>query len=118
MPLFEELRKRRRSSGRCRARFAKRVVSQVALLADYDSRWAIGWQKHTEKYDQFAILKEYYHALRKLAQSIDIVSPDVSLEEYRLVVAPDLYLIPKERAEHLLEYVKNGGIWCWGRGRG
>jgi beta-galactosidase len=24
-------------------------------------------------------------------------------------VAPDLYLIPKERAEHLLEYVKNGG---------
>jgi beta-galactosidase len=22
---------------------------------------------------------------------------------------PDLYLIPKERAEHLLEYVKNGG---------
>jgi beta-galactosidase len=54
-------------------------------------------------------LKSYYHALRKLAQSIDIVSPDVSLEKYKLVVAPDLYLIPKERAEHLLEYVKNGG---------
>jgi beta-galactosidase len=85
------------------------VVSQVALLNDYDSRWAIDWQKHTEKYDQFAILKSYYHALRKIAQSIDIVSPDVALDQYKLVVAPDLYLIPKERAEHLAAYVQNGG---------
>jgi beta-galactosidase len=86
-----------------------RVVSQVALLNDYDSRWAIDWQKHTEKYDQFAILKSYYHALRTISQSIDIVSPDVPLDTYKLVVVPDLYLIPKERAEHLLAYVKNGG---------
>jgi beta-galactosidase len=86
-----------------------RVVSEVALLNDYESRWAIDWQKHTEKYDQFAILKSYYHALRKIAQSIDIVSPDVPLDSYKLVVAPNLYLIPQERAEHLLAYVKNGG---------
>jgi len=86
-----------------------RVVSEVALLADYESRWAINWQKHTEKYDQSTILKSYYRTLRKIAQSIDIVSPDVSLAQYKLVVAPDLYLIPKDRAERLLEYVKNGG---------
>ncbi len=35
--------------------------------------------------------------------------PRCFAEEYKLVVAPDLNLIPKERAEHLLEYVKNGG---------
>ena len=86
-----------------------RVASDVALLQDYESRWAINWQKHTDKYDQFAILKSYYHALRKISQSIDIVSPDVSLDQYKLVVAPDLCLIPKERAQHLEEYVKNGG---------
>jgi len=86
-----------------------RVVSDVALLQDYESRWAINWQKHTEKYDQFPILKSYYQALRRLSQSIDIVSPDVSLDQYKLVVAPDLCLIPKERAQHLEEYVKNGG---------
>jgi len=86
-----------------------RVVSEVAMLQDYESRWAINWQKHTDKYDQFAILKSYYHALRKISQSIDIVSADVSLNQYKLVVAPDLCLIPKERAQHLEEYVKNGG---------
>jgi beta-galactosidase len=86
-----------------------RVISEVALLNDYESRWAIDWQKHTAKYDQFAILKSYYHELRKRSQSVDIVSPDVPLEQYRLVVAPNLNLIPKERAEHLVEYVRNGG---------
>jgi beta-galactosidase len=86
-----------------------RVVSQVALLSDYESRWAIDWQKHTEKYDQFALLKSYYHALRKLSQSIDIVSPDAALDGYKLVVAPDLNIISKERANHLASYVHNGG---------
>ena len=86
-----------------------RVVSEVAILNDYDSHWAIDWQKHTEKYDQFAILKNYYHALRTISQSIDIVSADAPLDQYKLVVAPDLYLIPKTRAEHLEEFAKNGG---------
>jgi len=86
-----------------------RVVSDVALLADYESRWAISWQEHTRRYNQFNILKSYYHALRKLSQSIDIVSPDAPLAQYKLVVAPDLNLIPKEVAMHLADYVKNGG---------
>ena len=41
--------------------------------------------------------------------TIDIVSPYAPLDSYKLVVAPDLYLIPKELAEHLEAYVKAGG---------
>jgi beta-galactosidase len=110
VPLLEEVATTAKEFSDLEGAFrGTRVVSDVALLQDYESRWAINWQKHTEKYDQVAILKSYYHALRKMAQSIDIVCPDVSLEQYKLVVAPDLYLIPKERAEHLTEYVRNGG---------
>ena len=110
VPLLEEVARTAKEFADLQNAFRDtRVVSQVALLNDYDSRWAIDWQKHTEKYDQFAILRSYYQALRKIAQSIDIVSPDVPLDSYKLVVAPDLYLLPKERAEHLLAYVKNGG---------
>jgi beta-galactosidase len=86
-----------------------RVVSDVALLQDYESRWAIAWQLHTARFDDSNVLRSYYHAIRKLAQSVDIVSPDAPLETYKLVVAPDLDLIPKDRAAHLAEYVKNGG---------
>ena len=85
------------------------VVSQVALLFSYDSRWAIDFQKHNQKYDQIAILKSYYHGLRRAAQAIDVVSAYAPLDRYKLVVAPDLNLIPQGLAEHFLAYVKGGG---------
>jgi beta-galactosidase len=84
-------------------------VSEVALLQSYDSRWAIEFQQHTEKYNQIAILKNYYAALHKLAQSVDVVNPYDKLDQYKLVVAPSLNVIPEDLANHLREYVQNGG---------
>lgn len=109
-PLLAEVAQTAQEFAQAQSAFrGTRVVSDVALLADYDSRWAISWQEHTRRYNQFNILKSYYHALRKLSQSIDIVSPGAPLAQYKLVVAPDLNLIPKEVATHLADYVKNGG---------
>jgi len=84
-------------------------VSQVALLYSYDSRWAIDHQKHTQDYDQIALLNSYYHALRSISQSLDIVSPYAPLDSYKVVVAPDLNVLPEDMAKHLLDYVQNGG---------
>jgi beta-galactosidase len=110
VPLLDEVAETAKEFGDVQGAFRDtRVVSQVALLHDYDSQWALDWQKHTEKYDPFAILKSYYHGLRKIAQSTDIVSPDTALDSYKVVVAPDLYLIPQKRAEHLAAYAENGG---------
>jgi beta-galactosidase len=110
MPLLDEVDQTAQEFGKTESAFrGTRVVSEVALLNDYESRWAIEWQKLNVNYDQFAILKGYYHALRKHSHSIDIVSPYAPLDSYKLVVAPDLNLIPKELAAHLEAYVKNGG---------
>jgi beta-galactosidase len=84
-------------------------VSEVALLQSYDSRWAIEFQKHTEKYNQIGILHDYYAALQKRAQSVDVVNPYDKLDGYKLVVAPSLNVIPEDLAAHLREYVQNGG---------
>jgi len=84
-------------------------VSEVALLYSYDSHWAIQWQKHTEKYDDIGLLKSYYGPLRKLSQSVDVVSANAPLDSYKLVVAPSLNVLPKDVASHLLEYVRGGG---------
>lgn len=84
-------------------------VSQVALLYSYDSRWAIDFQRHTVKYDQLGLLRDYYGALRKLAQSVDVVNPYSDLDGYKLVVAPDLNVMPEDMARHLLDYVRQGG---------
>jgi beta-galactosidase len=84
-------------------------VSQVALLYSYDSHWAIQFQKHTEKYDDIGLLKSYYRALRQISQSVDVVSAYAPLDGYKLVAAPSLNVLPKDLADHLLEYVRNGG---------
>ena len=72
-------------------------------------RWAIDFQRHTTKYDQISLLRNYYHDLRPLAQSIDVISPEAPLQDYKLVVAPSLNVIPETLAQRLLEYVRNGG---------
>ncbi len=110
VPLLEEVKQTAGEFARTQNAFrGTTVVSQVALLNSYDSRWAIDFQKHTSKYDQVGLLKSYYHALRRLSQSIDVVNPYAPLETYKLVVAPDLNLIPKDLAKHLMDYVNGGG---------
>jgi len=84
-------------------------LSEVALLYSYDSHWAIQFQKHTEKYDDIGLLKSYYRALRQISQSVDVVSAYAPLDGYKLVAAPSLNVLPKDLADRLLEYVRNGG---------
>lgn len=110
VPLYDEVSQIGAEFEKVRESFRDtEVVSQVALLQSYDSRWAIDFQKHTDKYDQLAILKSYYHVLHQLAQSVDVINPYDKLEQYRLVVAPDLNVLPEDLAQHLREYVRNGG---------
>jgi len=84
-------------------------VSEVAILHDYDSRWAIDAHKQTQRYDQVDVLLGYYKPLRDLAQSVDIVDPRDPLDGYKLVVAPSLNVISADLAGHLVDYVRGGG---------
>ncbi len=109
-PLLEEVTRTAKEFDQTQGAFrGTTVVSEVALLNDYDSRWAVDFQKHTRQYNTYAVSLSYYKALRKLAQSMDVVSPYAPLNGYKLVVAPNLNLIPEPLAKHLLEYVKGGG---------
>jgi beta-galactosidase len=94
------------------------VRSQVAIIQSYDSRWAIDWQRHNEKFAPIEQILSYYAPLRRLAQSVDIVSPTAPLNGYKLVIAPGLNILPTEVAQHLAEYVKNGGHLVLGQRSG
>jgi beta-galactosidase len=88
--------------------------AEIALLHDYDSRWAIDFQPHTKEYDQEQVILRFYGPLQRLAQargeSVEIVDPNAGgLEGYRLVVAPSLNVISKELAARLRAYVEQGG---------
>jgi beta-galactosidase len=110
LPLFDEIAQTAKEFADTQAAFKETsIVSQVAVLNDYESRWAIDWQKHNNQFNVLGTAKAYYGALRTRVQSVDVVSPYATLDHYKLVVAPCLNLIPETLAQHLLDYVKGGG---------
>jgi beta-galactosidase len=83
--------------------------SPVALINDYNSRWAINFQRHNIDFDPVTEMVAFYKPLRNQAQAVDIISLNAPLKDYKLVVAPALNVLPKEVADHLIAYVKQGG---------
>lgn len=83
--------------------------AEVAILQDYDSRWAIDFQPLTRDYDQLGTLLDYYRPLKDALGAVDVVSAAAPLDRYKLVVAPSLNIIPEALARHLAEYVRKGG---------
>jgi beta-galactosidase len=85
------------------------VESQVAVLQDYNSRWAINWQRHNKAFDPVTSLLSFYGPLRALARSVDVVSDTAPLADYKLVVAPALNVLTPAAAANLEAYVRGGG---------
>jgi beta-galactosidase len=88
--------------------------AEIAILHDYDSRWAIDFQPHTRLYDQQQVLLDFHTPLEQLTQgsgnAIDIVDPNAApLDGYKLLVAPSLNVIPQSLANKLLAYIQQGG---------
>lgn len=110
LPLYAEAAKTAEDMAKAGAALAGTTPqSQVAILHDYDSRWAIDFNRHSNRYDQLEVLIGYYRALRDVTQSVDIVDPSSPLENYKLVVAPSLNVISAELAERLNRFVAQGG---------
>ena len=85
-------------------------VSDVAILQDYASRWAIDFQLHHRDYDQIEVLLDYYQPLKDARGAVDIVEAEVApLSGYKLVVAPSLNVISETTAKRLTNYVRGGG---------
>ena len=89
-------------------------VADVAMLVDYDSRWAIDFQPHSRNYDQLQVLLRFYQCLtfdaRIGGRAIDVIdATSAPLDRYKLVVAPGLNVISDALAARLRAYVQHGG---------
>ena len=110
LPIYAEIQRLGHDFDLARAALTgTNLHAEVALLNDYDSRWAIDFQPHTKDYDQQQILLRFYTPLQSIAQSVDIIEATAPLNGYKLIVAPSLNVISQSLADHLLAYVRNGG---------
>jgi beta-galactosidase len=115
LPIYDELAQLGKDLELTRGALAGTVpVAEIAILHDYESRWAIDFQPHTREYEQQQVLLRFYTPLQRIAAfsggAVDIVEPNIApLDGYKFVVAPSLNVISQALADKLVAYVRQGG---------
>ncbi len=85
---------------------------KVALLFDWDNWWAVqlsaGPSCELKYYEE---VLHFYTALHSNNIPVDIIGTEDDLNEYKVVVAPVLYMTKNGFDEKLRQYVKKGGTF-------
>lgn len=87
------------------------VKSEVAILYDIENRWALEdacGPRNENLYYHESVFKSY-RALRNKGLNVDVIHETASLEGYRLVIAPMLYMFHDGFDEKIRVFVENGG---------
>jgi beta-galactosidase len=87
-----------------------RVVSDVALLFDWETRWGLqfsGGPNQSADYAEIAI--DHYRTGWEAGVPVDVLAPESDLSPYRLLVAPMLWMLKPGVAAALHRYVEQGG---------
>jgi beta-galactosidase len=86
------------------------VRSAVAIIYDYESIWALRIQPGFAGNSYHETMMRYFRALSRAGVNVDMVKPTEDLNGYRLVLAPELHLLPDAVAARLNDYVAAGGV--------
>lgn len=94
------------------------LSSPVAILTRFDDLWAIKIQPHRKDFDYLRTVFSYYRALVELGISADLVPYDADLSNYRLVIAPLMFIGDPDVIARLEAYVARGGSLLLGHRSG
>ncbi|MFJ4876845.1 beta-galactosidase [Streptomyces sp. NPDC088745] len=87
-----------------------RITARAAIVLDWHSWWALEGTDHpSERMRWRELLRPWYEALYARGITVDFVAPDADLSPYRLVLAPNLYLLRAEHARRIADHVHGGG---------
>ena len=86
------------------------IESDIAIIYDFDSTWALDFQPSYKGNNSQDAIRRYYDALLRAGVNADMIRPDADLSGYKLVVAPELYVLPDRIAKNLNEFVHEGGV--------
>jgi beta-galactosidase len=96
--------------GRLGAVLDTRVSAEVALAFDWESWWAL--EVASKPSHDLLLLDQvtlWYRPLWERNLAVDFVHPEGDLSRYRLVIAPNLYLVSDAAAANLERFVERAG---------
>ncbi|MBU5671621.1 beta-galactosidase [Paenibacillus brevis] len=110
--VFQDVASLGRTLGELTEVLGTTVPAEAAILFDWDNRWAVldaqGPRNGGIHYEETVV--QHYRALWQLGVPTDIIGAFDSLNRYKLLIAPMVYLLREETGRKLTEYVKQGGI--------
>ncbi len=86
------------------------IKTDVAFLLSYDSRFAFEIQGNNPRFSYPEHFHAFYRTFYNQQVLVDVVSPTSDLSQYKLVVAPALYIVTEEIAKNLEDFVRGGGM--------
>ena len=84
---------------------------QVAIIYDYDSRWATEIQPSVAGNNATEAMQRYYNALLRVGVNVDVIPSNRSFSAYRVVLAPQLHVLSDETAERIESFICDGGVF-------
>lgn len=72
--------------------------------------WALELPDHPAQIEYFPQVRAWYDALHRQHVQTDFAHPARDLSQYKLVIAPALYVLSNAAAANLRQFVANGGV--------
>jgi len=89
---------------------SSQVQAEAAILMDWENWWALELSdKPSNDLRLLSQLMTYYAPLFKRNITVDFAHPGSDLSRYKLVIAPNLYLVNEGSVANINRYVENGG---------
>lgn len=85
--------------------------NRAAILYDWENRWAIedmAGLSDRKNYDE--TVQEIYKIFLKHGIDSDLISSEEAFDQYRIVIAPMLYLLKPGTADRLRKFTEEGGV--------
>ncbi len=86
--------------------------NQAAVIFDWENWWAVdgaqAFSRHTKNYDKTCF--SYWRKLMEFGVEADVISMEDDFSDYKLLIAPMLYMLKPGVADRLKAFVENGGI--------
>jgi beta-galactosidase len=96
--------------GRLDELLGARGEAETAILLDWESWWALELDSRPSTAVRMREgLYSFYKPLYEAKIPVDFAHPGSDLSSYRLVIAPNLYLVTDDSVDNILQYVSDGG---------
>ena len=87
-----------------------RIKPQVAIMQSYDTRFAFQVQPVNPRFNYEIHIQDFYQGFYSANVPVDIISENDSLDGFKVVIVPAMYILTEKTATNLERFAAAGGI--------